>query len=67
MTVEYKTMFEVPPLGIFKYQGDMEAILDYANQLAYRDTGFNQQSDDSYVLNNEKLTDLKELLIFISF
>jgi len=63
MTVEYKTMFEVPPLGIFKYQGDMEAILDYASQLAYRDTGFNQQSDDSYVLNNEKLTDLKEFCL----
>ena len=63
MTAQYKTMFEVPPLGVFRYQGDMEAILDYASQLEYRETGFNQQSTNSYVLNDEKCKDLKKFCL----
>ena len=60
MTAQYETMFAVPPLGIFKYQGDIEAVVDYASQLAYKDTGFNQQSENSCVLHDEQLKDLKE-------
>jgi len=63
MTAQYKTMFEVPPLGFFRYQGDMEAILNYASQLEYRETGFNQQSINSYVLNDEKCKDLKKFCL----
>ena len=63
MTAKYETMFAVPPLGIFKYPGDMEAVIDYASQLAYKDTGFNQQSENSYVLHDEQLKDLKEFCL----
>ena len=57
------TLFEVPPLMVFDYDGDMNKLLDYTSNIEYEQTPGNLKSIDHYILDNNELSDLKKFCL----
>ena len=53
------TMFSVPPLMVFEYQGDMDRVLEYTSNIEYLKGGFTRSKND-YILDVDDLKDLKD-------
>ena len=50
--VKKMTLFEVPPLMVFEYGGDMNKLLEYTSNVEYEQTPGNLKSIDHYILDN---------------
>ena len=57
------TMFQVPPLMVFEYEGDMDKLLEYISTLEYRKNASNMMSDNDYILDDENLIDLRKFCL----
>ena len=57
------TMFQVPPLMVFEYGGDMDKLLEYISTLEYHESTGNIKSDNDYILDDENLIDLKKFCL----
>ena len=53
------TMFSVPPLMVFEYEGDMDKVLEYTSSIEYLKGGFVRSKND-YILDDDELKDLKD-------
>ena len=61
--VKKMTLFEVPPLMVFEYGGDMNKLLDYTSNIEYEQTPGNLKSIDHYILDHNELSDLKKFCV----
>ena len=61
--VKKMTLFEVPPLMVFEYGGDMNKLLKYTSNVEYEQTPGNLKSIDHYILDNNELSDLKKFCL----
>ena len=59
--VKKMTLFEVPPLMVFEYDGDMNKLLEYTSNVEYEQTPGNLKSIDHYILDHNELSDLKKV------
>ena len=48
-------MFQIPPLMVFEYGGDMDKILEYVSNVEYRDSTGNIKSENDYILDDDNL------------
>lgn len=56
------TMFSVPPLMVFEYEGDMDKVLEYTSSIEYLKGGFVRSKND-YILDDDELKDLKDFCL----
>tara|TARA_B100000427_G_scaffold148616_1_gene123643 strand:- start:588 stop:1217 length:630 start_codon:yes stop_codon:yes gene_type:complete len=56
------TMFSMPPLGIFEYDGNLHDLKQFALTTEYGGSP-NLQSVNTYILNDPKLKDLKQFCL----
>ena len=64
------TMFQIPPLMVFEYEGDMNKLLNYVEDLEYTNGGYSleptevrSRSKSSYVLDDDNLKELKQFCL----
>ena len=63
------TMFQIPPLMVFEYEGDMNKLLKHVKDLEYMRGGYSEgtadrsRSKSCYVLDDDNLTELKEFCL----
>ena len=57
------SMFQIPPLMVFEYGGDMDKLLEYISTLEYQESTGNIKSDNDYILDDENLIDLKKFCL----
>ena len=57
------SMFQIPPLMVFEYGGDMDKLLEYIPTLEYQESTGNIKSDNDYILDDENLIDLKKFCL----
>ena len=55
-------MFSAPPLMVEKYSGEIKSIKEYAENLTYYESRTNSSSNNTFVLNEECLVDLKKFI-----
>ena len=53
------SMFQVPPLMVFEYEGDMNKVLEYISNIEYMEGGFSRSKND-YILNDDNLKELRQ-------
>ena len=58
----FTTMFSTPPLMVEKYSGDVKTIQEYAENISYHNSTTNYSSDNTFVLNDDVLADLKSFI-----
>ena len=51
-------MFQIPPLMVFEYEGDMDKLLEYVSNVEYRDGNGNIKSKSDYILDDDNLKEL---------
>ena len=56
-------MFQVPPLMVFEYQGDMNNLLEHFSNIEYVQSSANLKSKDDYVLDDDNLKELKQFCL----
>lgn len=56
-------LFSLPPLMSFDYEGDMDKIIEFVANIDYRKSVDNIKSEDSYILENAELSELKEFCL----
>ena len=61
--IKKMTLFEVPPLMVFEYGGDINKLLDYTSNIEYEQTPDNLKSIDHYILDHNELSDLKKFCL----
>ena len=57
------TLFEVPPLMVFEYGGDMEKVFEYTSGIEYEETPDNLKSKNDYILDENELIGLKKFCL----
>lgn len=64
------TMFQIPPLMVFEYEGDMNKLLKHVEDLEYVRGGYESESTEvrsrsksSYVLDDDNLKELKQFCL----
>jgi len=55
-------MFQVPPLMVFEYEGDMNKVLEYISNIEYMEGGFSRSKND-YILNDDNLKELRQFCL----
>ena len=55
-------MFQVPPLMVYEYEGDMNKILEYTSNIEFMEGGFSRSTND-YILDNDNLKELKQFCL----
>ena len=61
--IKKMTLFEVPPLMVFNYDGDMNKVLEYTSSIEYGETPYNLKSKNKYILDENGLSDLKKFCL----
>ncbi len=61
--VKKMTLFEVPPLMVFEYGGDMEKVFEYTSGIEYEETPDNLKSKNHYILDENELSGLKKFCL----
>ena len=58
-------MFQVPPLMVFEYEGDMNKDLDYITNIEYlhNTSGLSSRSKNDYILDDSNLKELKQFCL----
>ena len=56
-------MFQIPPLMVFEYGGDMDKIIEYVSNVEYRDSTGNIKSENDYILDDDNLIDLRKFCL----
>jgi len=56
-------MFQIPPLMVFQYDGDMNKLLEYVSNIEYRDSTGNIKSKSDYILDEKELSGLKKFCL----
>ena len=56
-------MFQIPPLMVFEYDGDMDKLLEYVSNIEYRDSTGNIKSKSDYILDEKELSVLKKFCL----
>tara|TARA_E500000331_G_scaffold330490_1_gene352087 strand:+ start:838 stop:1464 length:627 start_codon:yes stop_codon:yes gene_type:complete len=56
-------MFQIPPLMVFEYDGDMNKLLEYVSNIEYRDSTGNIKSKSDYILDEKELSVLKKFCL----
>ena len=56
-------MFQIPPLMVFQYDGDMNKLLEYVSNIEYRDSTGNIKSKSDYILDEKELSVLKKFCL----
>jgi len=59
---KFVTIFSVPPLYISAYSGNVLPIKEYAETLSYYNSISNSSSENTFVLNEDPLSDLKSFI-----
>ena len=59
------TMFQVPPLMVFEYEGDINKDLEYISNIEYihHDGGLSSRSKSDYILDDNNLKELKQFCL----
>ena len=57
------TMFQIPPLMVFEYEGDMNEVLEYVSNIEYREGNGNIKSRNDYILDDNNLKELKKFCL----
>tara|TARA_E500000331_G_scaffold94071_1_gene90223 strand:+ start:99 stop:728 length:630 start_codon:yes stop_codon:yes gene_type:complete len=58
-------MFQVPPLMVFEYEGDLNKDLDYVTNIEYTSTHspLSSRSKNDYILDDDNLKELKQFCL----
>ena len=56
-------MFQIPPLMVFEYEGDMSKLLEYIYNVEYHDCNDNIKSKSDYILDDKELSNLKKFCL----
>ena len=53
-------MFQIPPLMVFEYEGDINKLFKHVCNIEYTQNNDNIKSNDDYVLDDDNLKELKQ-------
>ena len=56
-------MFQVPPLMVFEYEGDINKLLEYFSNIEYIQEWRSSRSKNTYVLDDDNLKELRQFCL----
>tara|TARA_E500000331_G_scaffold323773_1_gene339589 strand:+ start:270 stop:896 length:627 start_codon:yes stop_codon:yes gene_type:complete len=56
-------MFQVPPLMVFEYEGDMEKLVSHVSNIEYRPSSGNLKSETDCILDDPHFEELKQFCL----